>query len=55
MPVTTDNMQKEAFQYVPQTTLEEKCSSFTCVLKLGIDNNLGSRKDKEKHKTNEKA
>ena len=39
-------LQKEAFEYIPQTTLEEKCSSFTSVLKLGIDNNLCSWKGK---------
>jgi hypothetical protein len=42
-------------QYVPHTTLDEKCSSFTCVLKLEIGNNFSSKGSKEKHNSDEKT
>jgi hypothetical protein len=45
---------EEHARNLPQASLKEECSSFTCALQLGIDNNLASRKYK-KLKGHEKA
>jgi len=45
LPETTVNIaQRSILLCVPETSLKEQRSSFTCVLNLGIDNDLGSRK-----------